>query len=134
MTKKEQIFAVLERIGYKPKYDHDNDIFIIYQMKHIYFLTSEEDEDPFVGILYPQFFEMEDGQELLYLVACNKMTRDSKFAKVFVDQTHRRVSAACEFFYANDESLECCIRGSIRILSVMRTAFIKALQDLDDSE
>ena len=55
MTKKEQIFAILERIGYKPKYDDDNDIFIIYQMKHIYFLASNEDNDPFLIIFYPQF-------------------------------------------------------------------------------
>lgn len=134
MTKKEQVFAVLERIGYKPKYDEDNDIFIIYQMKHIYFLASDDDEDPFVSILYPQFAEFEEGQETLFLAACNKLTRETKLAKVFVDQTFSHITASCEFFYANDEALECCIKKGLRILGVMRTAFNKTIKELDDLE
>lgn len=134
MTKKEQVFAVLERMGYKPKYDDDNDIFIVYQMKHIYFLAKDEDEDPFVSILYPQFAVFGDGQETLFLAACNKVTRDTKLAKVFVDQTFSHITASCEFFYANDEALEFCIKKSLRILGMIRTTYMKTLKELDDSE
>lgn len=134
MTKKEQIFAVLERIGYKPKYDDDNDLFIIYQMKHIFFNTSDEDEDPFVNIIYPQFMELEEGQETLFLVACHKMTRETKLVKVFVDHTFNHITASCEFYYANEEALEYNIKKSLRILGVMRTAFNNTLKELNDAE
>ena len=33
MTNKEQIFNVLERLGYKPQYDDDGDILMRYQLK-----------------------------------------------------------------------------------------------------
>lgn len=134
MTKKEHLFALLERMGYKPNYDDENDLFIIYQMKHIFFMVKDEDEDPFMSILYPQFAEPEEGQEPLFLAAANKLTRETKLVKVFIDQTFSHVSAACEFYYANDETLEFCIRKALRILGLIRTAFNKTVEELDDSE
>jgi len=41
MKKKENLVAVLERMGYNPKYDDDGDVLILYQMKHVYFLLHE---------------------------------------------------------------------------------------------
>lgn len=130
MTKKEQIFAVLERNGYKPKYDDDGDLFVIYQMKHIYFPTNDEDEDPFVSILFPQFADFAEGQETLYLAACNKMTRDTKFVKVYIDHTFENITASCEFYYANEESLEDGIKRAFHILGVIRTLFRNCIKEL----
>lgn len=136
MTKKEQVFALLERIGYKPKYDKENDIYIFYQMKYIYFLTNDDDEDPdpFLSILFPQFAEFEKGQEALFLAACNKITRNTKQIKVYVDETYCHISGAIEFFYADEVALEYNIKKGLRILGVIRTAFSKALRELSDSE
>ena len=132
MTRQEQIFTALERIGCKPKYDDKNALFIIFQMKYLHIIIDNEDEDSFVSVIYPQFIEFEEGQETLFLAACNKLTRDSKLAKVYVD--HNQISASCEFFYYDTKSLEFCLRKCLRILSVMRTTFSNTLNELDESE
>ena len=119
MKKKENLVAVLERMGYNPKYDDDGDVLMLYQMKHVYFLLNEEEEDNYVSLMYPQFIDIEEGDESLTLAICNKMTRELKLAKVFVDQSFKTVSATCEFYYANDEALEYCIRKSLRLIVLM---------------
>ena len=60
MKKIENLVAVLERMGYNPKYDDDGDVLILYQMKHVYFLLNEEEEDNYVSLMYPQFIDIEE--------------------------------------------------------------------------
>ena len=59
MKKKENLVAVLERMGYNPKYDDDGDVLMLYQMKHVYFLLNEEEEDNYVSLMYPQFIKLD---------------------------------------------------------------------------
>ena len=132
MTNKEQIFNALERLGYKPQYDDDGDIMLRYQLKHIFFLTQDDDEEHFVSIILPQFDDFEEGEESLYLAACNKMTRETKMTKVYVDQTFKNISASCEFFYENDSTLEMNIKKALCILGVMRTAFRNCVSELSE--
>ena len=106
-NKKEMILRVLEKMGYKPEIDNDGDIQLRYQMKTIFVLTGDEDEQ-YISVMLPQFHEIADGEEALVLAVCNKMTRELKLAKVYVDQTFKNVSATCEFFYSNEEALEHC--------------------------
>ena len=47
-----------------------------------------------------------EGEETLTLAVCNKVSRDLKLAKVFIDQTLESVSTSCEFFYTDMESLQ----------------------------
>lgn len=105
MTKKEMIAEVVESLGYKHIVDDDGDIFVRYQMKNIYFMTGQ-DEDPYVSAILLQFADVNEGEETLTLAVCNKMTRDVKLAKVYIDQTLKSVSASCEFFYTDMESLK----------------------------
>ena len=56
--------------------------------------------------MLPQLHEIDEGQETLVLAVCNKMTRELKLAKVYIDQTFKNATATCEFFYVNEESLE----------------------------
>ena len=58
MKKKENLVAVLERMGYNPKYDDDGDVLILYQMKHVYFLLNEEEEDYYFSLMSPQFINL----------------------------------------------------------------------------
>ena len=104
-NKKEMILRVLEKMGYKPEIDNDGDIQLRYQMKTIFVLTGDEDEQ-YISVMLPQFHEIADGEETLVLAVFNKMTRELKLAKVYVDQTFKNVSATCEFFYSNEEALE----------------------------
>ena len=131
MSKKELILKTLEKMGYSPEIDNDGDIRFLYQMKTIYVLTGDE-EEPYVSVMLPQFHEIDEGQETLVLAACNKMTRELKMAKTYIDQTFKNVTATCEFFYANEESLEQNLRYSLQMLGVVRTVFKNNIAELSE--
>ena len=131
MKKKELILSTLEKMGYSPEVDNDGDIKLRYQMKTIYVMTGDE-EEPYISMMLPQFHEIEDGQETMVLAVCNKLTRELKLAKVYVDQTFKNVTATCEFFYANNEALEQNLRNSLQMLGVVRTVFRKDLAELSE--
>lgn len=132
MTKKEQIINVLERMGYKPKIDKEGDIMLRYQLKTLFFLVNDDDEENFVNIILPQFAEIDDGEETLYLAACNKVTRGTRMVKVYVDQTFKNITASCEFYYANDESLEFNLQKSLSILAIIRTLYRNCIKELSE--
>lgn len=132
MTKKEQIVNVLERMGYKPKIDKEGDIMLRYQLKTLFFLVNDDDEENFVNVILPQFAEIDDGEETLYLAACNKVTRGTRMVKVYVDQTFKNITASCEFYYANDESLEFNLQKSLSILSIIRTLYRNCIKELSE--
>lgn len=132
MSKKENLSSVLQGMGYTPQYDADGDIFILYQMKCIYFMLNEDDEDNYLSILLPQFMDIEDGEESMALAICNKMTRELKLAKVYVDATFKSISTTCEIFYANDEALEYSIQKSLRLIGLMRSQYYKNKKELMD--
>ena len=129
MNKKELILKTLEKMGHSPEVDNDGDIVLHYQMKTIYALTGDE-EEPYISMMLPQFHEVEEGQETLVLAVCNKMTRELKLAKVYIDQTFKNVTATCEFYYANEESLEQNLRNSLQMLGVVRTVFRNDMAEL----
>ena len=131
MNKKELIIQILEKLGFKPEIDDDGDIMVRYQMKTIYVFVGDE-EDSYVAVLLPQFHEIEDGKETLVLATCNKMTRELKLAKVFVDHTFKNVSASCEFYYANEESLEHSLDKSLQMLGIVRSQFRKNKTELSE--
>ena len=131
MNKKELILKTLEKMGYSPELDSDGDIMLHYQMKAIYVLTGDEDE-PYISMMLPQFHEIDEGKETLVLAVCNKMTRELKLVKVYIDQTFKNVTATCEFFYANEESLEQNLRNSLKMLGVVRTVFRNDIAELSE--
>lgn len=131
MKKNEHIMSILEKMGYLPELDSDGDVLFCYQMKTVYVLIGDE-EDSYISMMLPQFHEIEDGQETLMLAVCNKMTRELKMVKVYVDQTFKNVSATCEFFYANEEALEHNLHHSLQMLGIVRTIFRKDLEELTE--
>lgn len=131
MNKKELILKTLEKMGYSPEVDNDGDIMLHYQMKTIYVLTGDE-EEPYISMMLPQFHEIDEGKETLILAVCNKMTRELKLVKVYIDQTFKNVTATCEFFYANEGSLEQNLRNSLQMLGVVRTVFRNDMAELSD--
>lgn len=131
MNKKEMIISILEKKGYKPEIDNDGDILIRYQMKSIFVIIGNI-EDTYVSVLLPQFHEIVDGEEPLVLATCNKMTRDLKMVKVYVDQTFKKVSATCEFFFSDEKSLEENIVHSLELLGVVRSVFRKNKTELSE--
>ena len=71
----------------------------------------------------PQFSGIEDGEEHIALATCNKITRELKLIKVYVEPTFKSVTANSEFYYTDEESLKNNIEQSLRILGVVRTQY-----------
>lgn len=130
MTKKGHLMTILQGMGYSPQRDEDGDIFLMYQMKHVLFMLRDEDEDNYLSVVIPQFMDIEEGEESINLAICNKMSRELKMAKTYVDRSFKTVSASCEFYYANDEALQYNIKKSLRLISLIRSQYYKAKKDL----
>lgn len=131
MTKKEMIWEAVESLGYKPHVDDDGDICVRYQMKSIFFLTGQE-EDLYVSAILPQFSEVNEGEEALTLAVCNKVSREVKLAKVYIDQTLKSVTASCEFFYTDMESLKNNVEHVLNILGMVRSTYFKIRSEFND--
>ncbi len=131
MTKQEMIKEAIESFGYKPEIDDDGDIRVRYQMKIIYFIVGREDEQ-YISAVYPQFEDIGDGEDTLTLATCNKVSRDIKFVKVFIDHTLKSVSACCEFFYTDMECMKINVEHSLNILGVIRSVYYKAKAELSE--
>ena len=123
------ILSALEKMGYSPEVDDDGDIYFRYQLKNLYVMMGDEDEQ-YVVMMMPQFIEIEEGDETLSLALCNKLTREVKMAKVYVDANLKSVTASCEFFYVGQEDMDNNIEHSLEILGIIRTAFNKAKEEL----
>lgn len=125
------ITEALGELGYKVKVDEDGDLFIRYQMKTIYFMTGAEDERYVVSLL-PQFSDIHEGEETLVLAACNKVTREVKLAKVYVDQSLKSVTASCEFYFTDGESLKDSLEHSLGILGMVRSTYLKTKAEFSE--
>ena len=73
-----------------------------------------------------------EGEETLTLAVCNKVSRDLKLAKVFIDHTLEGVSASCEFFYTDMESLKNNVEHVLGILGMVRSTYYKAKAEFTD--
>jgi hypothetical protein len=132
MSKKELIMSTLEqKMGYCPEIDEDGDIKFAYQLKTIFVMTADDDE-PYVSVMLPQFHDIEEGKETVALAVCNKMTRELKFAKVYIDQTFNHVTATCEFYYSSKKSLLQNLERSLELLGVIRTVFRNDMDELSE--
>ena len=131
MTRHEMVVSVLQSLGLKPQIDDDGDIFVRYQMKTFYVMGANSDDEDYLVVVFPQMYEVDEGEETKVLAACNKATRDIKLAKVYIDQTLKNVSASCEFYYNGEESLKTCLDKAIEILGMVRLTFIKTMRSFD---
>ena len=116
------IVKVLDEMGFKLHEDEDGDLMFRYQMKNIYTVIGDESEQ-YLVLVMPQFCELEDGEEHVALAVCNKMTRELKLAKVYVDHTFKNVSASCEFYYTDENSLKTNIENGLNVLGIVRTFY-----------
>lgn len=131
MTKKELVYSVLKELGYNPTLDDEGDLVIRYQLKNIWVMVSDDD-DLYVSVLLPQFHEIEEGNETLVLATCNRVTRDVKLVKVYIDQTLKNVTASCEFYYTDEESMALELSNSLRLLGMIRSYFRKTMLELSE--
>lgn len=100
-------------------------------MKTFYVMGANSDDEDYLVVVFPQMYEVDEGEETKVLAACNKITREIKLAKVYIDQTLKNVSASCEFYYNGEESLKTCLDKAIEILGMVRLTFIKTMRSFD---
>lgn len=131
MTRHEMVVSVLQSLGFKPQIDDEGDIFVRYQMKTFYVMGSNSDDEDYLVVVFPQMYEVNEGEETKVLAVCNKITREIKLTKVYIDQTLKNVSASCEFYYNDEESLKTCLDKAIEILGMVRSTFIKTIRSFD---
>lgn len=131
MTKHEMVVSVLQSLGFKPQIDDEGDIFVRYQMTMFYVMGSNSDDEDYLVVVFPQMYEVNEGEETKVLAAYNKITREIKLTKVYIDQTLKNVSASCEFYYNGEESLKTCLDKAIEILGMVRSTFIKTIRSFD---
>lgn len=131
MTRHEMVVSVLQSLGFKPQIDDDGDIFVRYQMKTFYVMGSNSDDEDYLVVVFPQMYEVNEGEETKVLAVCNKITREIKLTKVYIDQTLKNVSACCEFYYNGEESLKTCLDKAIEILGMVRLTFINIMRSFD---
>lgn len=120
---------VVKELGYKPIIDNDGDVFFRVQLKGFYILGTRNDND-LISVHFPQFWDIEEGEDVKYLAACNKLTRELKLMKTFIDDSLKSVSASCEFYCTDMESMRNNIEHSIKILCIIRSIFRRTLNEL----
>lgn len=126
----QMVCSTLKSLGVTLEHDKDGDVFFRYQMKYIYVFSS--DNEQFINLLFNNFFGVDKKDLLLALRTCNKINRETKLMKMFLNSSQNCVSASCEFFYTDRKSLESNLRASLKLLSVARTHFKKTAKSLDD--
>lgn len=132
MTKREMIVTAIESLGYRANVDDDGDVCVRYQMKDIYFLVGQEEEQ-YVSVLLPRFSEVHEGEETITLAVCNIMNREMKLAKVYLDPTLKNVIASGDFFYTDMDSLADNVQHVLNILGLVRSAYNKTKAELTDN-
>lgn len=132
MDKRSMVISVLEDMGYQPWVDSDGDVLFRFQMKHLYVLATQQEENPFLVVMLPQFYEMSEGEEIKVLTVCNKLTREVRLAKIYIDTNLTEVTASCEFFYCDEASLRLQLEHSLVILGRVRSAFRQALVEFEE--
>lgn len=129
MTKKELVKYVLESMGYHPAEDNDGDLKFRFQMKELYAIVGDDDWN-YVIINLPQFATVINERHTL--CACNRLTRDLKLVKAYIDHTGDSVSASCEFFYTDEGCLRTCLEHSLALIGVARTVYERALAEVEE--
>ena len=111
-------------LGYVPQVDPDGDVLVRYQLKNMYVMVGQED-DPYVSVVLPQLAAVEEGGEKLALAICNKLTRDLKLAKLYLDHSLKSVSASCEFYYSDMENMTNSLQHALTILGLVTREYMK---------
>lgn len=128
MAKQQLVMRVLESMGYKPQIDDDGDVKFRFQLKQIYVMETLNEETNYLVVVFPHFYMLQEGEESKALAACNKLTRDVIFAKVYADEALVGVSACCEFFYSDEGSMAFNLERAFDALSLVRTAFYNEME------
>lgn len=126
---KRMIMKVLSGLGYMPREDEYGTILFCYRMK-TFCVVVEGETEPLVSLIYPNFVNVEKADLKAHMVVCNKLNRESKSIKVYMDSEFQHVSACIEFIHTGTRSLKQNITHAIEYLEPVRVAYKMILADL----
>lgn len=132
MTKQELVISALEEMGLKPQIDDDGDILVRYQLKRFYVLGTRAEDSNELMVLYNQFFDVEEGEEIKMLTACNILTRTLTVTKVYIERTLKDVSASYEFAYFDESAIRPTLEKAFASLALVRPALRQQLDELSE--
>ena len=115
---------ILNSLGYDPWVDEDGNVCLCHQLKIIVF-KEDTDSDSYVAAYLCQFSKVPEGKDTLMLAICNRVNQETRQAKVFIDQTSKMLSACCEFYYTNTESLMFNLLSAMKMLGMARHNILK---------
>lgn len=112
MEKLELYREFLDREGYRPQVDKDGDILFKFEGGN-YLLFVNKDDPEFFQLVFPGFWEIDDGEELARaLVAASHANSKCKAVKVVVSPK-RNVSAMVEMFFERPDQFAPVFARSI---------------------
>lgn len=119
MTKAEHFEAALSREGLVPETDADGDLRFKFEGGH-YVLYPDTEDEPYVRILFPNFWTIESEDELHRAYRASSVaSRRCKGAKVWLRDDEQDVCASIEAFLPGPEFLEYVLG---RMLSALQYA------------
>lgn len=127
-TKQERIVNILTDLGYKPIVDKDGDIYLMYQMRHVYIIVSHP-IDTYYSVFLPTIYNVDEGEEQLVLAACNKMTREIRCMKTFLDENYKKVCSVFEF-YSTEDYLSSQIKEALDTIVSAPRLFTKQMKEI----
>ena len=106
-----KIVKVLNKMGYMPEVDEDEDVRLMYQMKTLFVLvrTGENDVPPVICVMMGKIYEVDESnknEKTGALIVCNELTREKALTKVTIDLKYGLVNAICQFLYIGEKALE----------------------------
>lgn len=128
ISKKEIVKNAFEALGYTLKEDEDGDLFLRYELKTVYVMGTEHDDD-FISLLLPHTYSIDKDDDITaIMLVCNKLTRDFKVAKFFLDESLENVNVSCEFYYSDEQNLKNNIEHSLDMVGIASSRFRLTLE------
>lgn len=118
MAENAYVMNALRELHYVPQLDEDDEMYIWYQMKKVYFHVNEAKDPNYVNMWLDKVGDVEKGEELLYLTACNRATREMKSLKYYLDEEMSEVQVNIGFYYLGPDSLRYAIGKYLALMGV----------------
>jgi hypothetical protein len=114
--------------GYRPEIDSDGDVAFKSEGKS-YYIDIDTDDRSFFQLVYPNFWPIEDNEELLKAVfAADAANRKTKVAKVYLRSDHKQVSAAIEIFLPKPEEFGEIFPRALNALRASVSNFVEEMK------
>jgi len=129
-----KIQGVLTEEGFRPDIDEDGDLIFKYE-GNVFFIELDEDDDSFVKLVLPNFWEIEsEAEREAACKAALDATAQIKVAKVF--PIENQMFSSAELFLPSEESLVPVLSRLLEVVNGAAGLFAETMRDeyMDDAD